>query len=244
MKEMKTLTVNGITYAVTDPTAARIDDSVIGDAPWSAKKIVDTLCPAFTATGNPVVCTPVEGYPLEVTSDSTVKRCGKNLFDFTQRPYQVTYVNASGSSYPRWGFAIYLPAGTYTLHAEEITPSKNEYFLYGTVMNADGTYQEGCALRSGPNNHTRTVTLASGDSILLYDGNGGLLQQAIDLFAKFNIQCETGTTATAYAPYRGETFAPGEVVPALAGVNTLWAESGQITVTGRALPWGGAADGI
>lgn len=164
---------------------------------------------------------------------ATITRCGKNLFDFTQAPYRVTYVNASGNSNTRWGFAVYLPAGTYTLHAEEITPSKNEYFLYGTVMNADGTYQEGCALRSGPNNHTRTVTLEAGDSILLYDGNGGSLQQAIDSFAKFNIQCEAGSVITAFEPYAGETFAPGDTVPALPGVNTIFADAGILTVNGR-----------
>ena len=250
MKQMKTLTVNGITYAVTDPTAPRIDDTVLGDAPWSAKKIVDTLCPGFTKTGSIVTCTPVAGYPLEVAAENTVTRCGKNLFDFTKRPYAVTYVNASGNSIDRYGFAIFLPAGTYILHAEEITPSANEYFLYGTHMGADGTYRGSCSLRGGSTNHIRTVTLEQGDSILLYDGTGGSLQQAADMFAKFNIQVEAGTAVTAFAAYAGESFAPGEPVPALPGINTLWAESGAITVTGRSDPTytateaGGAENGI
>ena len=34
---------------------------------WSSKKIVDTLCPPFTETGNPITCNPVEDYPLDVT---------------------------------------------------------------------------------------------------------------------------------------------------------------------------------
>lgn len=34
--------------------------------PWTSLKIVDTLCAPFTAEGNPVTCTPVEGYPLSV----------------------------------------------------------------------------------------------------------------------------------------------------------------------------------
>lgn len=47
-----------------------IDDTVIADSKtWSSKGIVDTLCPPIQATGNPVVCHPVEGYPLGVSVD-------------------------------------------------------------------------------------------------------------------------------------------------------------------------------
>ena len=47
--------------------APQIDDTQITAAnPWSSRKIVDTLCAPFTAEGNPVTCTPVEGYPLSV----------------------------------------------------------------------------------------------------------------------------------------------------------------------------------
>ena len=42
------------------------DDAVNATEAWSSKKIVDTLCPAFTVEGNPVTCQPVEGYPLGV----------------------------------------------------------------------------------------------------------------------------------------------------------------------------------
>ena len=51
MKKMKTLTVNGETFAVCDPEAARIDDSVVGEQAWSGKQILDRLCPAFTESG-------------------------------------------------------------------------------------------------------------------------------------------------------------------------------------------------
>lgn len=45
---------------------AQIDDSTIGDAPWSSKHIIDMLCPPLEESGNPVVCYPVAGYPLGV----------------------------------------------------------------------------------------------------------------------------------------------------------------------------------
>ncbi len=47
---------------------SKIDDTAITTtSPWSSKQIVDTLCPPIEETGNPVVCYPVAGYPLDVT---------------------------------------------------------------------------------------------------------------------------------------------------------------------------------
>ena len=45
----------------------QINDAAINTADaWSSQQIVDTLCPAFEETGNPVVCYPVANYPLGV----------------------------------------------------------------------------------------------------------------------------------------------------------------------------------
>ena len=84
------------------------DEAVNTTEAWSSKKIVDTLCPPFTETGNPITCNPVEDYPLDVTvtmepiqsgtgdpspdnvrpisgRDSVqVTRCGKNLLNDAQ----------------------------------------------------------------------------------------------------------------------------------------------------------------
>ena len=47
--------------------APQIDDAAINTtSPWSSKQIVDTLCPPMEESGNPVVCYPVENYPLGV----------------------------------------------------------------------------------------------------------------------------------------------------------------------------------
>lgn len=49
--------------------APQIDDGVVSDAaPWSSKKIIETLCPPISESGNPVVCYPVAGYPLGVVA--------------------------------------------------------------------------------------------------------------------------------------------------------------------------------
>ena len=83
----------------------QIDDTAVGTDAWSAKHLVDVLCPPISETGNPVVCYPVAGYPLgckvswEPTQEGsgdpspdnvrpikgrdsvTVERCGENLID-------------------------------------------------------------------------------------------------------------------------------------------------------------------
>lgn len=47
-----------------------IDDTAITpEKTWSSLRILDTLCPPIKATGNPVVCYPVAGYPLGVAVD-------------------------------------------------------------------------------------------------------------------------------------------------------------------------------
>lgn len=68
MDKMKTLTVNGKTYEICDPSAPRIDNETVGDSPWSSKHTVDRLCPALEEQGAVVACEPVEGYPLRVVS--------------------------------------------------------------------------------------------------------------------------------------------------------------------------------
>ena len=87
--------------------APQIDDSVVSaENPWSSRKIVETLCPPISETGNPVTCYPVAGYPLgvvaswEPTQEGTgdpspgnirpikgrdsvkVERCGGNVIEF------------------------------------------------------------------------------------------------------------------------------------------------------------------
>lgn len=96
----------------------KIDDTAITTtSPWSSKQIIDTLCPPLEETGNPVVCYPVAGYPLDVTvswgptqegsgtpspenirpikgRDSvTVERCGENLVKF---PYYTPAASRNG----------------------------------------------------------------------------------------------------------------------------------------------------
>lgn len=57
--------------------APQIDDTRITmENPWSSRKIIDTLCPEFSVSGNPVTCTPVEGYPLGAVVTLEPKQAG------------------------------------------------------------------------------------------------------------------------------------------------------------------------
>ncbi len=52
------------------------DNAVNTTEAWSSKKIVDTLCPSFSVSGNPVTCHPVEGYPLSAGVTLEPKQAG------------------------------------------------------------------------------------------------------------------------------------------------------------------------
>nr|DAR32720.1 MAG TPA: collagen alpha 1(VIII) chain protein [Caudoviricetes sp.] len=85
---------------------AVIDDTTVGTDAWSAKHLVDMLCPPISETGNPMVCYPVAGYPLgcKVSWEPTQQGegtpypagGGPNLLDISQctatvgKPYGVT----------------------------------------------------------------------------------------------------------------------------------------------------------
>lgn len=52
------------------------DNAVNATEAWSSKKIVDTLCPSFSVSGNPVTCNPVEDYPLSAVVTLEPKQAG------------------------------------------------------------------------------------------------------------------------------------------------------------------------
>lgn len=52
------------------------DDAAVDGKPWTSKHIVDMLCPPLEASGNPVQCYPVAGYPLEVKAAWQPRQAG------------------------------------------------------------------------------------------------------------------------------------------------------------------------
>ena len=258
MKRIKTLTVGGETYRITDPEAARIDDTAMQEETvWSGKHTVDMLAPAFLESGSIVACQPVAGYPLTVQAQegSTVTRCGKNLWDlkpdtsggvslltnfYADSDFFVSPAHEEESNRRRYGYKICLPAGTYTLCATGFAASS---YLYGAVNGeADGAAKFKGAIDlvlQGTPAKPVVVTLDAGDVIYLYNGKkNDSLSKANELFTNYDIQVELGDTATDYEQYRAKSFAydTAATVPALSGINTLWADAGSIPVCGRQDP--------
>lgn len=200
---------------------ATIDDETVGTDAWSSKQIADALCPGIDMEESVVECTPLTGYPMTVVStigrkadgtdwqQITMTRCGKNLFDFKQPVYAVTYAAGSGQG-TRMGYSLVLPAGTYTMHAEPVGTVKDQYIycvlndLMGNPITAEGFGH----LKQGTRYWTRTFTLGEPAVLFVYDGISHHTQKdAQPIFSNdHNVQLETGTVATPYAPFAGQTL--------------------------------------
>lgn len=218
-----------------DPGNATINDDIVGADAWSSKNILDRMCYSFEKSGAVVACEPMEGYPLAVTADpaATITRCGKNLFDQKADIAGRTYTASSGSV-TRYGYEFRLPTGIYTIHAELVGERGRDYIAV-TVNDKDGVYKDSGDLTTITMT-PKTVSLTDEDILYVTQKTDGDEENASALFAKYYLQIEVGDTATAFEEFTCGTFEPDAPIPALPGVNTIWADKGTITVTGRAIP--------
>ena len=203
-----------------------INDVAVTDKAWSSKNTVDKLCPSFTESGAVAVCEPVEGYPLNVVSDInsdnpgsiTLYHSGKNLIGFddfsgitaTSRTascingvHKVVYTGGVTTSYLVINGAIdyfkggYLPAGTYIFSVnQESRNGKTLSGCYATVDLEDGTTVN---LPAG-----KAVTLTMAGTVTGFRCSNTAIQEGTEL--TFTLQIEVGSVATAYEPYRGQTY--------------------------------------
>lgn len=248
--------------AVAQATGADvIDDTKVGTATaWSSKATVDRLCPPIAESGAVVTCEPVEGYPLTVTAPdaTTVRRCGKNLFNykdwvaFANRAQggaveEVEHLGRKCFSYklyrtntaeffrdirfkPNTRYTIKL-AFAFAFNNNETYPAMSAMVVYYT----DGTYLQVNATTATSNSFTEVqFTTAVGKSID-YLAISRFSAACTIYLPQDSCVIEEGISAT-YEEYNGGEFAPGATIPALPGVNTLYADSGIVTVTGRADP--------
>ena len=207
---------------------AVIDDTTVGTDAWSSKHIVDMLCPPLEESGNPVVCYPVENYPLGVvasfeptregTGDPspenvrpikgrnsvTVTRCGENCFDFsritTDQFYAVDYENKT----------ISVPAYTnnagYVDTLSDLCPGIIPGILIISARVSNPTAQKLIYILDTKKaiEFGKPYTLTSDDlssTFSWYNGPDQPVQNVIS-----DIQVTYGTAApTTYAPYTGQT---------------------------------------
>lgn len=179
-------------------------------------------------------------------SASNITRCGKNLYfnpldcDTINSPNSgLTIKQVKGESSTRihgectvdasvrLATAIPIKAGTYwiSLHgANKIDDGHDR--LYVPLAGGGGVNY----IRAGV---PKELDVANDTTL---DVNFIVKAGSIYNNATISVQIEAGNTATAYEPYTSDTFAPGETVPALKGVNTLYADVGEVAVTGRSNP--------
>ena len=193
-------------------TKAVIDDTAVGTDAWSSKHIIDTLCPPLEETGNPVVCYPVENYPLGVKAtwepvqegsgtpspenirpikgraSVRVERCGKNLWSLGNvgfRQYKEISTN--------------YPAGKYVLSYEIETESTDDNIQVGWFIDGKWKY-----FHKQKDKRIIIVMSASvGISGFRFYAGSSPTDQSNATYK--NIQLEIGDSATTYTPYNGQT---------------------------------------
>ena len=180
---------------------------------------MDVLCPPIQATGNPVVCHPVEGYPLGVSVDFApiqegegdpspenvrpikaresvdVVRCGVNLCPYGTQTFARYYWKS---------FGYFLPSGTYTFSAT--VKSDDQDYENCLIYFFDTKNNKGVQTATiGRNIRTSIKVSVPGkfDAIYLYSSIGAI--ESSGKSATFSdIQLEIGDTPSAFAPYTGQ----------------------------------------
>lgn len=207
--------------------APQIDDAVVSsESPWSSRKIVETLCPPISETGNPVTCYPVAGYPLGVVASweptqagsgepspdnirpisgrnaVSVERCGENLIKYPAAgKTNGIEITVDGSKLTVKGTC---PSGT-SIKSDAVYCPDGEYTLSSDVLIPAGAYISAYIkiekLLLNKDHRKATGKLSGNVQILLY------LEAGTYDFA-VQVSLVPGTTApTAYTTYRGDTLA-------------------------------------
>lgn len=212
--------------------APQIDDTQITTTnPWSSMQIVDTLCPAFKETGNPVVCYPVASYPLGVKvaweprqegegdpspenvrpivglDSVNVTRCGKNLLDISN----MQTITKRGVTFQLENGGIHV-SGTATGNVD--SPIFKMFLPSGTYINnmvgANFSWLLGSSFvvqRSDGTNYYYTAnqpfTINEDEKPLYWYF---VVRNGATIDEIVYPQLELGSTTTAYEPYQDNTY--------------------------------------
>ena len=138
--------------------------------------------------------------PISGRTGVNVYRTGKNLLN----PQAVGVVDAKGNNFCGIKYEF---IGSFYISASARPSAGNIYLV---VKRANGTYDTDRILSNSNINIGYAITLASGDVMWIVDasshGTSGI-GTAISRFEAAKLQLEFGSTATAYEPYNGNTYA-------------------------------------
>ena len=248
---------------ITTPMARSVvtDDTSVSNKPWSSKNTIDKLCPSFTESGHIVTCEPVEGYPLAVEAQpgmaTKVTRCGLNLLPY---PYSNKTKTVNGITFTDNGDGTITANGTATADAKFVLfngslgypfsesmgigfsgcPSGGSSSTYHLENAWCGLFDKGQGCQVTPSAASNTIKQYWADHLQIVIKSGYTARNLV-----FKPCLYYGYAVKGYQPYLGKaTFAmtdddngvPRATVPALAGVNTLFVDDGELTVTGKSDP--------
>ena len=226
MAELSKIRKNGVDYDIKDETARAAIEELKKNTGGGEKETV------FTKSGQIVKCNPASGSDLTVsaTDATSVWRGGKNLIDVPEQ---------TDSWATQYAAAIYGDRANGLIaqmkKLPKNTPLQISFDPYGDgwvasttgqarIMFSDQTWTDYFGLTPIMLPEDKTVEM-----LYLYckqDNTTGGIR---------NIQLEYGTVSSEYEEYRGEWFAVTDnkaTIPAISGENVLYADSGNITVSG------------
>ena len=235
--------------AVTNPMD---DEQVSAGTTWSSLNIIQKLTTPFTETGNTVTCYPVEGSPLYVVSDITAVQEGEG----DPSPENIRPISGwdganlvrSGQTYTAdFGETVYggtLDWSTGVLTVTWVKADLSQPYYYPTGGNG---VRFGKALDDNYNNNTTALcshglivkNFFTHGFIIGADNNNnvyaiGLLDDlGLSSIEEYKTWAESNTIELYYKTNRPYTIqlTPAQIL-AISGLNTIYCDTGDITVTG------------
>lgn len=220
--ETPNLTLNlGIPQGPPGQDGVQLNDSAVNATEaWSSKKIVDTLCPEFSVSCNPVTCNPVEGYPLGAVvtlepkqagsgdpspenvraisgwDSLTLTRCGENLLDIPKIDQSTPGFPVGVSVSVNFPVPITISADySSVIISKDIWRFKVD-FLDGSSNYGDDFKLNGTAGTYAVFNGTQENPITS----ITYRGTN------ITSGEISSIMCNIGSTPEPYEPYQGDAY--------------------------------------
>lgn len=235
--------------AVTNPMD---DKQVSAGTTWSSLNIIQKLTTPFTETGNTVTCYPVEGSPLYVVSDITAVQEGEG----DPSPENIRPISGwdganlvrSGQTYTAdFGETVYggtLDWSTGVLTVTWVKADLSQPYYYPTGGNG---VRFGKALDDNYNKNT-TALCSHGSIVENFSTHGfiigtdnnnsvyaiGLLDDlGLSSIEEYKTWAESNTIELYYKTNRPYTIqlTPAQIL-AISGLNTIYCDTGDITVTG------------
>lgn len=190
-------------------------DSKTGKAYVNASQDTTTTPPIInTASGNPITLTDssdnlLQGFEMDGKTEQ-VTTTGAQLFDYESIQSGIV-TSASGDQ--RNGQEITgLEPGQYTISSNKKNIGTLCY-LYSIVKSASGEYGSAIYIVTITDISTRTITINTGDTLIIYDAQIKSLELSKDLFAEYGIMVNKGSAALPYELYTGRLPSPSPDYP-------------------------------